>query len=174
MLGCCLLLTALTVGCGSLLADQQSSVLGIGRMQQNCCCFNQEVYSADLEMTRAAVYLPGASGATYSTPPITVLAHLVLSPAFSRSATSSLYTPLSMWQSTMSRCAASVSAPASVVQAKTADVSQACYSLLVAIVKVAFPLLLAAQYGSELQHVHSFVAELTAVCQSICTDICCL
>ena len=166
MLGCCPLLTALTVGCGCLLADQQSSILGIGRMQQNCCCFNQKVCSADLEMTRAAVYLPGASGVTYSTPPITVLAHLVLSPAFSRSATSSLYTPLSMWQSTMSRCAASASAPASVVQAKTGYASQACYSLLVAIVEVAFPLLLAAQYGSQLHHVHSFVAELTAVCQT--------
>ncbi|DBA87652.1 TPA: Dynein assembly factor 3, axonemal [Trebouxia sp. C0004] len=59
--------------------------------------------SADLGMTGAAVYLPGAFGVTYSTLPITVLAQVVPSPAFSRSATSSLYTPLSVWQSTMSR-----------------------------------------------------------------------
>lgn len=127
-----------------------SPTFGIGRMQQNCCCFNQKVCSADLGMTRAAVYLPGAFGVTYSTLPITVLAHLVLSPAFSRSATSSLYTPLSVWQSTMSRCAACASVAACVVQAEIACASRAHYSLLAAIVEVAFPLLLAGTYSSQL------------------------
>jgi len=135
-----------------------SPAFGIGRMQQNCCCSNQKLCSADLGMTRAAVYLPGASGVTHSTLPTTVLAHLVPSPASSRSATSSLYTPLSVWQSTMSRCAACASAAASDMQAEITCSGQADYSLfaaccwLAAVIEVAFPLLLAGKYSSQLHY----------------------
>ncbi len=96
------------------------------------------------------MYLPGAFGVTYSTLPTTALAHLVLSPAFSRSATSSLYTPLSVWQSTMSRCEACASAAASVVQAEIVCAGQAHYRLLAAVIEVAFPQLLAGKYSSQL------------------------
>lgn len=133
---------------------------------------NQKICNVDLGMTRAAVYLPGAFGVTYSTLPITALAHLVLSPASSRSATSSLYTPLSVWQSTMSRCAACASAAASVVQAEIACASHAHYSLLVAVVE---PCLCCwrASTASNLIRIYSFSAQLAAVYQSICTDTDC-
>jgi len=157
MFGCCMLLTPMTVVCGNLLA-----VLAVGRMQQNCCCFNQKVCGADLGMTRAAVCLPGAFGVTYSTLPTTVLAHPVLSPASSRSATSSLYTPLSVWQSTMSRCAACTSATASVVQAGIACASEAHYSLLAAILEVAFPLRLAGKHSSQLHHATQLLCRIAS------------
>lgn len=127
-----------------------SLIFAIGRIQQYCNCFDQKVCSADLAMTWAAVYLPGAFGVTYSTLPTTVLAHLVPNLAFSRSATSSLYTLLSVWPSTMSRCAACASAVASVVQAEIACPSQAHYCLLAYIVEVAFPLLLVGTHSSQL------------------------
>ncbi len=132
-----------------------SPVFGIGRMQQYCCCSNQKVCSAELGMTRAAVYLPGAFGVTYSTLPTTVLAHLVPSLAFSGSATSSLYTLLSVWQSTMSRYAACASAVASVVQAEITCSGQADSSLLAiccwlaATVEISLLLLLAGKYSSH-------------------------